>query len=78
MLNPRLFATSLNGVNFFNASNVALAAFNGDFEPNDFDNMLPMPASSRTERTAPPAIIPVPSEAGLNITAPAPDFPVIG
>ena len=40
--------------------------------------MFSIPASSNTERTAPPAIIPVPSEAGLNITAPAPDFPVIG
>ena len=49
-----------------------------DFEPKDLERIFSIPASSNTERTAPPAIIPVPSEAGLNITAPAPDFPVIG
>ena len=48
------------------------------FEPNDFERIFSIPASSNTERTAPPAIIPVPCEAGLSITAPAPDLPVIG
>ena len=35
-----------------------------------------MPAAVMTARTAPPAMTPVPSEAGLSSTAPAPNRPV--
>ena len=45
----------MNGFNAFKASIVALAALRGDFEPNDLLKMFSIPASSRTERTAPPA-----------------------
>ncbi len=36
------------------------------------------PADSRTARTAPPAMTPVPSEAGFSMTRPAPKCPMIG
>ena len=36
-----------------------------------------MPASSSTARTPPPAITPVPGEAGLRNTRPAPKTPVV-
>ena len=44
----------------------------GDLEPNDLLKMLLIPANSQIVRTAPPAITPVPSEAGLKNTLPAP------
>ena len=37
----------------------------GVLDPNDLDRMSPTPANSSTARTGPPAIIPVPAEAGL-------------
>lgn len=46
-------------------------------EPRDLVKMSPTPANSRTARTGPPAITPVPSEAGFNKTLPAPNTPVI-
>ena len=60
IVKPRFLATSENGLKDLRASKVALAALRGDFEPKDFERMFSIPASSRTERTAPPAIIPVP------------------
>ena len=36
-----------------------------------------IPASSSTARTPPPAITPVPGEAGLSRTRPAPKMPVV-
>ncbi len=40
--------------------------------PSDFVRMFWTPADSSTARTAPPAMTPVPSEAGLSMTRPAP------
>ena len=40
------------------------------FEPSDFDNMFLTPAASRTARTPPPAMIPVPFLAGFRRTLP--------
>ena len=49
-----------------NASTVACTRLFGLFEPKDFAIISFNPASSRTGLAAPPAINPVPSEAGLN------------
>src|SRR6185295_671871 len=46
-------------------------------EPSDLVTMLAIPAASTTARTAPPAMIPVPSGAGLRSTDPAPKVPTI-
>ena len=62
----------------FKALIVAPAAFNGALEPNDLLKMFSIPASSNTARTEPPAITPVPSEAGFKTTSPAPERPTIG
>ena len=40
--------------------------------PIDFVSTLEMPATSITARTGPPAMIPVPSDAGLSSTCPEP------
>src|SRR3954464_9227645 len=40
--------------------------------------MLEIPAASTTARTAPPAMMPVPSGAGFSSTLPAPKLPTIG
>src|SRR5450759_3376403 len=54
------------------ASNVALTTLCGFAVPSDFVRMFWMPADSRIARTGPPAMTPVPSEAGLSRTLPAP------
>src|SRR3954465_2610034 len=46
-------------------------------DPSDLVTMLPMPAASTTARTAPPAMMPVPSGAGFSSTLPAPNRPTI-
>ena len=50
----------------------ACAMFNFVLAPSDFDTISRIPANSRTARTEPPAIIPVPAGAGLMITLAAP------
>src|SRR5918993_35624 len=47
-------------------------------EPIDLVSTFEMPADSTTARTAPPAMIPVPSGAGLSSTWPAPKRPSTG
>src|SRR5688572_27135277 len=54
------------------ASNVALTTLCGLAVPSDLVRMFWMPADSRMARTGPPAMTPVPSEAGLSRTCPAP------
>src|SRR5687768_10911350 len=54
------------------ASNVALTTLCGLAVPSDLVRMFWMPADSRMARTGPPAMTPVPSEAGLSRTLPAP------
>jgi hypothetical protein len=51
-----------------NASNVALATLTLVFEPNDLEITSLTPASSRITLAEPPALIPVPSGAGLTNT----------
>src|SRR6185436_18922860 len=46
-------------------------------DPSDLVTMLAMPAASTTARTAPPAMMPVPSGAGFSSTLPAPKLPTI-
>jgi hypothetical protein len=54
---------------------VAATRFTGFEVPSDLVRMSRMPASSSTARTPPPAITPVPSEAGFMNTLPAPERP---
>src|SRR4051794_28060314 len=56
---------------------VALTRLIGFCEPSDLDRMSWIPASSSTARTPPPAITPVPGEAGLRNTRPEPKMPVV-
>jgi hypothetical protein len=49
----------------------------GLLDPNDFVKISVIPAASKTALTPPPAINPVPGEAGFNKTLPAPNFPII-
>jgi hypothetical protein len=45
--------------------------------PSDFASMSWMPASSSTARTPPPAMTPVPGEAGRSSTRAAPNRPSV-
>src|SRR5262249_51590207 len=55
---------------------VARTMLFGLFDPMHFVSTLASPASSTTARTPPPAMTPVPSDAGLSSTSPAPNRPV--
>src|SRR5438270_11936693 len=65
-----LYCASLRSC--WSASNVALTTLCGLAVPSDLVRMFWIPADSRMARTGPPAMTPVPSEAGLSITLPAP------
>ena len=52
--------------------NVARTTLCALSDPSDFVTMFVTPADSTTARTAPPAMIPVPSGAGFSSTLPAP------
>src|SRR3954453_21263064 len=56
---------------------VALTRLIGFWDPSDFERMSWIPASSSTARTPPPAITPVPGEAGLRNPRPDPKMPVV-
>ena len=56
---------------------MALTRLIGFWLPSDFDSTSWMPASSSTARTPPPAITPVPGEAGLSSTREAECTPTI-
>ena len=60
---------------FSSASNVALTTLCGLVVPSDLVRMSWMPADSITARTGPPAMTPVPADAGLSSTRPAPKWP---
>lgn len=55
----------------------ALTMLIGLFEPKFFVYTFWYPANSRTARIAPPAIIPLPSGAGLIKTSDAPHLPTV-
>src|SRR5207248_3001869 len=54
---------------------VARTTLCGFADPSDLVRMLAIPAASTTARTAPPAMMPVPSGAGFSSTLPAPKLP---
>ena len=49
----------------------------GFWDPSDLERMSWIPASSSTARTPPPAMTPVPGDAGLRNTRPEPNTPVV-
>src|SRR6516164_3378635 len=69
---PRAVAISFLSRSDLRASNVALITLCGLVVPIDLVSTFCTPAEVITARTAPPAITPVPSGAGFNITLPAP------
>src|SRR3954464_8930503 len=74
---PRSSATSSGVRRDWSPATVALTRLIGFCEPSDLLRMSWIPASSRTARTPPPAMTPVPGEAGLSITRPDPKMPVV-
>ena len=72
---PRSRAVSSAERRRFRPATVALSTLCGLREPWHFVRTLRMPAASRTARTVPPAMTPVPSPAGLSSTRPAPKCP---
>src|SRR5262245_2637868 len=75
---PRSRATIPGSLSIPSAANDARTTLCGLAEPSDFVNTLLMPADSTTARTAPPAMMPVPSGAGFSSTDPAPNRPSQG
>ena len=73
----RICATCSAVRSAFKASNVALTTLILFVERKHFALISLIPAISTTERTVPPAIIPVPGAAGLRRTLPAPYSPII-
>src|SRR6185369_16535267 len=72
---PRYRATSAGSFRSISPLNVARTTLCGFGDPSDLVSTFWMPADSTTARTAPPAIRPVPSGAGLSSTLPEPNFP---
>ena len=60
---------------FIRAFIQALITLWGFAVPNDFATMSFIPKTSQIALTGPPAIIPVPLGAALNLILPAPSFP---
>src|SRR4051794_20464046 len=75
---PRRAATSSGRTSIFRAATVACTMLIGLSEPRDFDRTSWIPAHSRTARTGPPAMTPVPGLAGLSRTTPAAFSPSTG
>src|SRR5205823_10737728 len=74
---PRRSATSSGRRSCCRPVTVALTRLIGFCVPSDLERMSWMPASSSTARTPPPAMTPVPGEAGLRNTRPEPNTPVV-
>src|SRR6185312_13289281 len=68
---PRRAATDAGSSSAFKAATVPWTMLIWLAEPMDFESTSWMPAHSRTARTGPPAITPVPGEAGRSSTTPA-------
>src|SRR3954453_7854599 len=73
---PRSSATSSGVRRDCSPATVAFTRLMGFCEPSDLLRMSWRPASSRTARTPPPAMTPVPSDAGLRKPLPEPNSPV--
>src|SRR3954454_19579538 len=74
---PRSSATSSGVRRPCRPATVALTRLIGFCEPRLLERMSWMPASSSTARTPPPAMTPVPGDAGLRNTRPDPNTPVV-
>src|SRR4051794_9720627 len=74
---PRSAATSSGLRRSCRPEMVALTRLIGFCEPSDLERMSWIPASSSTARTPPPAITPVPGDAGFKNTRPDPKIPVV-
>src|SRR5215210_6177780 len=77
MVSPRSSATSSGRRSDWSPATVAFTRLIGFCEPRLLERMSWMPASSSTARTPPPAMTPVPGEAGLSRTWPDPKMPVV-
>ena len=77
MLSPRSLPTSSGVRRPRSPATVALTRLIGFCVPRLLERMSWMPASSSTARTPPPAITPVPGEAGFSSTRPEPNTPVV-
>src|SRR5438093_2446881 len=73
---PRSAATAPGSFSWVSAAIVARTMLCGLFEPMHLVSTLLTPASSTTARTPPPAMTPVPADAGFSSTSPAPKRPV--
>src|SRR5918999_2591921 len=73
---PRSAAISSGRRRSWRPATVAFTRLIGFCVPSDLERMSWIPASSSTARTPPPAITPVPGEAGLRNTRPEPNSPV--
>src|SRR5580692_4524234 len=76
MVLERVSATCPASFKLSSAANVALMTLCGLDVPNDLVSTLVIPATCITLRTGPPAITPVPSEAGFSSTCAEPYRPV--
>src|SRR6478735_7985915 len=74
---PRRRATSDGSFSERRPAKVARTTLCGLSDPRHLVRMFWMPAASTTARTAPPAMMPVPSGAGLSSTLPAPKRPSV-
>src|SRR5699024_10169861 len=72
---PRRAATASGGSRDFSAVTVACTMLIAFSEPRDLLSTSWMPAQSSTARTGPPAMTPVPGEAGRSSTTPAASSP---
>ena len=72
---PRSFRTARGSFSPASPANVARTTLCEFADPSDFVSTFWMPQDSTTARTAPPAMMPVPSGAGLSSTWPAPNRP---
>src|SRR5262245_29015665 len=75
---PRRFATCSAFRSHLSPSRVARRTVLGFAVPSDFVRMSWTPHDSRTARTAPPAMTPVPGDAGFRSTCPEPNRPTTG
>ena len=75
-MSPRSSATWRGSRSSCSAAIVALTRLIGFWLPSDFERTSWIPASSSTARTPPPAITPVPGEAGLSSTRDAECTPI--
>src|SRR3954470_12631797 len=74
---PRSSATSSGRRRPWRPATVALTRLIGFWEPSDLESTSWIPASSSTARTPPPAMTPVPGEAGRSSTRPEPNTPSV-